>query len=43
MSASLPASSVTHLLAQARSGDAMTRVHLADVRSEIEKILDPSR
>jgi hypothetical protein len=27
--------------AQARAGDAMTRVHLADVRSEIEKILDP--
>jgi hypothetical protein len=27
--------------AQARAGDAMTRVHLADVRSEIAKILDP--
>jgi hypothetical protein len=29
--------------AQARAGDAMTRVHLADVRSEIDKILDPRR
>lgn len=27
--------------AQARAGDAITRVHLADVRSEIAKILDP--
>lgn len=27
--------------AQGRAGDAMTRVHLADIRSEIEKILDP--
>lgn len=27
--------------AQGRAGDAMTRVHLADLRNEIEKILDP--